>query len=243
MTLARSARLAFLGAVLVTITTAYGKAEPPPNFRAYYSAHAGSVRVAESVVVLEHNGSQRFTYRSVTKPVGLLAVFRSDEVTEHSVWTLHRDRIRPLEYRYIHKRSKKDRDVFLDFDWSEGQVANTAEGHTWTMAIPEGTLDKFSVRLAVMMDLAAGVEPPLEYPIADGGKLKHYRFAALGTERVRTPAGEFEALKLQRLRDRDKDRETYFWCAPALDYLLVRLEHVDEDGHRYYLELDRVEGL
>ena len=235
--------LALAALLWVGMPWAQAKVNLPLEFRAYYSAHKGSFRIAESVVELKRTGPQQFSYRSVTKPVGLLAMFRSDEVTEYSVWTLHQERIRPLQYRYVHKRSRKDRDVSLEFDWDEQQVANTAQGHTWTMDIPEGTLDKFSVRLAVMMDLADGVETPLEYAIADGGKLKHWRFAVLGTEQVQTPAGVFDAVKLQRLRRRDNERETYLWCAPGLDYLLVRMEHVEEDGSRYYLELDRVEGL
>jgi len=239
----RPSRLLLPLLLLALAGTVQGRAQLPPEFRAHYSAHKGSFRIAESTVELEHDGGERYVYRSITRPVGLLAVFRDDEVIEHSVWMLHEGRIRPLRYRYIHKNSDKNRNVSLEFDWAEQRVANTAQGHTWTMPVPPGTLDKFSVRLAVMMDLAAGAAAPLEYPIADGGKLKHWRFAVLGTETVNTPAGTFDAVKLQRLRRRDKERETYLWCAPALDYLLVRMEHVEEDGSRYHLELDRVEGL
>lgn len=232
-----------LAALLAAGPGALAKVQDLTEFRAHYSAHKGSFRIAESVVELQRTGVEQFVYRSETRPVGLLAVFRDDVVTERSVLTLHRGRLRPLRYSYIHKHSKKDRDVTLQFDWSERQVANTAKGHTWTMPVPEGTLDKFTVRLAVMRDLAAGTQPPLEYDIADGGKLKHWRFALLGRERVETPAGVFEAVKLQRLRERDVDRETYMWCAPELGYMLVRLEHIDEDGARYHLELEGIEAL
>ncbi len=214
---------------------------PLPEFQAHYSAYKGSLRIAESVVRLQRSGS-KFVYSSVTEPVGLLALFRHDEVTERSVWQLHNGGIRPLEYQYVHKRSDKDRNVGLVFDWQHGEVANTAKGHTWTMDVPKGTQDKFSVQLAVMLDLQRG-DGPLRYDVADGGKLKQYRFRRLGTEHVQIKAGEFETVKLQRLRRQDNERETYFWCAPALHYLVVRLEHIEEDGSQFYMELDRIERL
>ena len=227
----------------IVAATAASAASAPllPEFEAHYSAYKGSLRIAESVVRLQRQDS-RFVYSSVTVPVGLLAMFRRDQVSERSIWRPHAGGIRPLEYHYTHKRSEKDRDVGLRFDWQQREVANTAQGHTWTMDIPEGTLDKFSVQLAVMLDLQAN-HNPLRYQVADGGKLKQYRFRRLGTERVRTKAGEFEAVKLQRLRRQDNDRETFFWCAPSLKYLIVRMQHVEEDGSEFHMELDRLEGM
>lgn len=212
-----------------------------PEFRAHYSGYKAGIRIAESVVRLQREGA-KFIYSSVTEPVGMLALIREDEVSERSVWQPHQGGIRPLQYHYTHKRSEKDRDVELVFDWKQGEVANTVQGHTWTMEIPDGTLDKFSVQLAVMLDLQRSNQP-LRYQVADGGKLKHYRFRRLGTETVRTKAGEFETVKLQRLRRQDNDRETYLWCAPALHYLVVRMEHIEEDGSQFHLELDRLEKL
>lgn len=232
---------AWLAGLVVLWSSSVGAAPTLPEFEAHYSAYKGSLRVAETVVRLRRLGST-YVYSSVTAPVGLLALFRQDEVSERSVWTPHDGGIRPLEYHYVHKRSKKDRDVALHFDWEQGEVANTVQGHTWTMDIPSGTLDKFSVQLAVMLDLQRD-DAALRYQVADGGKLKQYRFKRLGVEQVRTPAGEFEALKLQRLRRRDNDRETYLWCAPALEFLVVRMEHVEDDGGEFHLELDRLERL
>lgn len=236
-------RLSLLMVLLLASAGAAGAVPAPllPEFEARYSAYKGSLRIAESVVRLQRQGAN-YVYTSMTAPVGLLAMFRHDEVSERSIWEPHSGRIRPLEYHYTHKRSEKNRDVELHFDWNKGEVANTVQGHTWTMDIPKGTLDKFSVQLAVMLDLRRN-DSPLRYPVADGGKLKQYRFRRLGMERVETPVGGFEAVKLQRLRRQDNERETYIWCAPALQYVIVRMQHVEEDGSEFYMELDRFERL
>ena len=163
-------------------------------------------------------------------------MFRNDKVSESSLFKLHNQHLRPLEYRFDHTGSKKERHAYLKFDWIKREVANTVEGHTWEMEIPEKALDKLIVQLAVMMDLDAGKQE-LVYAIADGGKLKEYTFGIVGKEKLRVPAGEYETVKLERLR-KDNDRTTYLWCAPSLGYLPVRIKQIEhEDGVTYLSEL------
>lgn len=208
----------------------------PPDFQSLYTISINDFAIGESRLDLEAQANGRYRYRSDTHSVGFARLFRSDRVQESSLFVLHRGRIRPLEYRFDHTGSKKGRHAFLDFDWKARKVANTVEGHTWEMEIPSNALDKLVVQVAVMMDLSAGKEQ-LTYAIADGGKLKEYHFAIVGRETVKVPAGEFEVVKIERLR-KDNDRTTHLWCAPALGYLPVRIEQIEhEDGVTYLSEL------
>lgn len=208
----------------------------PADFHSLYAISINGFVIGESRIELAAQDSGRYQYRSDTQSAGLARLFRSDRVQESSLFVLHRGRIRPLEYRFDHTGSKKGRHAFLDFDWKARKVANTVEGHTWEMDIPPTALDKLVVQIAVMMDLSAGKER-LTYAIADGGKLKEYHFASVGRETVKVPAGEFETVKIERLR-KDNDRTTHLWCAPALGYLPVRIEQIEhEDGVTYLSEL------
>jgi hypothetical protein len=216
-------------------------AAPLPDFTANYSLHKGFLG-ARATVTFEVNGDS-YVYYSLTEPTGLLAVFRSDRIVERSSGVFRDGLPRPLTYQFLHtNRGKTKRDVQLVFDWDHHEVANTVKGHTWTMPIPDGTLDKFVVQLAVMIDLERGGKN-LEYKIADGGKLKTYGFAIEGKQTVDTPAGEFSTIKVMRIRDSDSKRETYLWCAPKLDYLPVRAEHIDNDGNVFTMDLDKVDGI
>lgn len=208
----------------------------PPDFQSLYAISLNNFVIGESRIELKAQANGRYLYRSNTHSVGVARLFRSDRVVESSLFVLHRGHIRPLEYRFDHTGSKKGRQAFLDFDWKERKVSNTVEGHTWEMDIPPTALDKLVVQVAVMMDLSAGKER-LTYAIADGGKLKEYHFAIVGRETVQVPAGEFEVVKIERLR-KDNDRTTHLWCAPALGYLPVRIEQIEhEDGVTYLSEL------
>jgi len=225
-----------LAASLAGLLSLAARAGVPGDFAAVYELSLNRFGIGEARVALSAQPDGRYDYRSHTRPTGLAKLFRADQVQESSLFTLHKDRIRPLEYRFDHTGSKKGRHAYLRFDWQAGEVSNTVEGHTWQMDIPEGALDKLVVQVAVMMDLSAGKEK-LTYAIADGGKLKEYHFAVIGEETIRVPAGEFRTFKIERVR-KDFDRTTHLWCAPALGYLPVRIEQIEhEDGVTYLSEL------
>lgn len=208
----------------------------PRDFQALYAISLNNFVIGESRIDLAAQPDGRYQYRSNTHSVGVARLFRSDRVQESSLFILHRGHIRPLEYRFDHAGSNKGRHAFLDFDWKGRKVSNTVEGHTWEMEIPLNALDKLVVQVAVMMDLTAGKEQ-LTYAIADGGKLKEYHFATVARETIKVPAGEFEVVKIERLR-KDNDRTTHLWCAPSLGYLPVRIEQIEhEDGVTYLSEL------
>ena len=108
------------------------------------------------------------------------------------------------------------------------------------MSIPEGTLDKLSYVLVMMHDLETG-HGDLRYQIADGGKLKVYQFKTIGEEILDTVFGKLSTEKIERIRD-DK-RQTTYWCAPALSYLPVKVEHREKDGSVITLIIETVEGI
>ena len=115
-------------------------------------------------------------------------------------------------------------------------VKNQVEGSLWEMEIPTGTIDKLASQLGVMLALRQD-KVDVTFKVADGGRLKEYRFKVIGEETVEVPAGTFETVKITKLRD-NKDRVTYVWCAPALNYLPVRIWQQEPDDAAYSSELE-----
>lgn len=205
-----------------------------PDFEAGYELGFEGFRVGEARYQLR-TGEDGYQYQSRSRPVGLASWFRKDRVTESSTWIWHDGRIRPLSYHYERRGGRKERTADLRFDWNRMQVENRVEGQPWVMDIPPAALDKLVVTLAVMHDLAQG-HREMEYAVADGGKLKTYRFRVVGEETVQTPAGSFDTLKLERVRE-DNKRYTALWCAPDLHYLPVRILQRESDDDLLTSEL------
>ncbi len=228
---------ALAGAALLLAATAARAAALAP-FEARYRLSLGGLTVGEMRLVLRTAGDGRYLYEMASRPRGLLALFRRDTLTERSLWERGPDGApRPLRYERIQTGSRERR-ARLVFTWSadgSGRVRNEVAGRPWAMAVPPGTLDRLLVQLALRRDLAAAREP-LEYPVADGGKLKRYRFAVLGRETVTTPAGRFETVKIQRLRRKGKP-PLYFWLAPRLGYLSVAGTRPGGEGGTVRMEL------
>lgn len=185
--------------------------------------------------------NDQFLWESRSETAGAGALIRDVYVIERSESEIVDHTFRPLIYSYDRYGRNATRNVEVAFDWNEGIVHNTAEGHTWRMSVPAGTFDKLNYLLALMRDLADG-KRNMQYTIADGGRLKRYDMRAVGAETLDTALGTLETLKIRRQRHRD-DREASLWCAPALGYLPVKLEHRDRDGRLVSMYIESIEGM
>lgn len=146
----------------------------------------------------------------------------------------------PLRYDYHRRILTRNRTAQLRFDWDSGHVTTDIDDKPWRMAIEPGIHDKLSYQLQMPADIAAG-KTSLSYQVADGGRLQTYRFKVTGEDTVDTPAGQFTAIRVERDRGEDADRETLIWFAPELDYLVVRLEQVEPNGNRFTLLLKQAQ--
>lgn len=209
-------------------------AAPLPDFSASYELRLGSLSIGTSTISLENDSKGGYRYESRSTPTQLVSWLFNDELHETSHGTLDGNNVRPDKYHYNRSGGKK-RSAELSFDWQAMTVRNHVEGSRWEMPIPAGTLDKLASQLAMMLALRAG-ETDITFKVADGGKLKEYRYRVVGQEKLELPAGTFETVKINKLRENRK-RETYIWCAPALNYLPVRIWQREKDNAEYASEL------
>ncbi len=230
-----------LSLLLLLCLTWFGFAQAenklPDSFSATYTLKKGPLTLAEMKRKLYKNDKGNYVYESYSEPVGYARWFTDSTLLEKTEWNYHQQQLRPVEYSYDRNSSKKKRHIKLSFNWDKMRVTNNINHDPWSMKITEDTLDKLLYQLAVMQDLSNGKES-LEYQIADGGKLKTYRFSNLGKETLRTKLGTFNTVKLKRPGKRD----TILWCAEELNYLPIKLVQ-EENGIELTLILTSVSGL
>lgn len=146
----------------------------------------------------------------------------------------------PVSYKFTRSVFGRKRELSINFDAARERIITVAKQEPWTQAYEPGVQDKLSYQLQLREDLIAGRQE-LSYRIADGGRIKTYRFVRSGNEQLTTPAGTFDCLRLQLERAEDQ-QQTLIWMAPALDYLTVRLLRVDASGREHFLNLKSLDA-
>jgi hypothetical protein len=185
-------------------------AAPPRSVEIGYEiAQDGSV-LAEVSQRLEHDGhSYRLT--ETWKGKGVYAL--GGEANRTSQGAVAADGLRPQKFE----------------DKRPGRDTRHAE---FDPAAKTPTLQRQD-QLSFMWTLA--FSPPrdtLTASVADGKRVTSYTYKVAGRERVQTPAGEFNALKLVKRTASPQDKATEIWLAIDRQYVPVRILVTDKDGKR-----------
>ena len=195
--------------IVLSLATA-AAAAPPRHVEIGYEVARNGLVLAELSQRLEHDGR---TYRLSETTRGKGAFARRGEAERSSEGAVVADGLRPRKFE--DKRPGRDA-RHADFD----PAATTATAlrqdslsFIWTFAFapPKG---------------------PITVSVADGKDATSYTYEPAGRERVKTPAGEFDALKLVKRKVNPDDKGTEIWLAVERSYLPVRLLVVDKNGTR-----------
>jgi hypothetical protein len=234
------ALLLLLGAACAVL----GDPLPLAPHRAEYLLTRDGLAVADLVMELEATADGGYRYHSETRPhrtIQLIMHLSSDvaapaRVVEESRGRPLDGRFRPDHYRHL-RENEDGRTLTVTFDWPRESANMLSEGRPWRMDVPPDAQDKLSVLLALRLDLARGV-PELTYPVADGGKLKDYRYRRTGEARIDSALGPIETITLSRTKN-DGPVDYRLWVAAELNHVPVRVER-SEGGALWRMELTRL---
>jgi hypothetical protein len=131
--------------------------------------------------------------------------------------------------------------MHIVFDWKNGVATATTEEQTNEFSIEHGALDRGTMQVQIMLDMARS-EPLGSYTLADEDGLKTYAYRADADERIETPLGEFATRAFIQERV-GSSRQTLIWAAPELHHLPIRIEQKREGETRTVLLLESVDWL
>ena len=191
---------------------------------AYELSRNGAV-IAESVETLEHDGK---VYRISARMKGKALLALRGDAARTSQGRISPEGLRPAEFD--DQRSGRDT-LRAKFDWQAKTLSlQPKEGVSESKPLAANMHD----RLSYLYNFA--FRPPGSSPIGlsitDGKGVATVVYEPGGRETLKTPAGEFETLKLARRKNGPEDRTTEIWLAARRDYLPVRILVVEKDGTR-----------
>ncbi len=196
------------------------------GFKVEYDVEYNGFSLGVSKRSLSFAPPQTAIYKSTTTPEGFAALLISETVTETSNIHISREEIKPALYRFLKNKKGNIEQHQINFNWQTKQLSNSYL--KTTEALQNNTYDLLSFQLKIMQDLQKN-KTHMQYRIATKKHTRDYNLKVLNKETIDTGLGKFEVLKLQTDLTEGKSQFT-FWAAPALEYLPIKIEKVNDKG-------------
>jgi hypothetical protein len=204
----------------------------------HYSVQWGGVSLGDGVITLKPVGGDCFEYKSETDPIAIVR-WTYGSPSEFSRFCVRDGEVYPSHFEY--RNGKSDDNFTLDFDAARQRAKTMKGGEIHEINVPEPVYDRFSLQEAVRLWVARnagrlGSERDFTF-LEDKNTLKTYRFRIQRTEKVKTPAGTFDTLLVERI---DNPKKSYrYWLAPAREYAPVKIEHIHKGKTELQMALER----
>ena len=210
------------------------------TYSAIYDVHYKGRRVGTSEFSVRWDSATRhYHYASNTRVKGLLRLISPKPVIEESEFLLTTEFVQPLNYLYEDGSRKGDDNFRIAFDWTGNTAEINGDSGPVAITLSPNTLDRASLQVAIMRDLAAGsaVGP---YLFVDDDGLKTYEYSEEEGAEADTGMGQIAVRRFRQQRQ-GSSRSTILWMAPSLRYLPVRIEQIRNGEIETVFALDTVE--
>ncbi len=202
---------------------------------ALYVLSRGSITLGEASFILQADeGQDCWKYQYVAKPSGLAKLFIGT-VTEQSHFCIVEGMVRSQTFSFDRKDKRED-NFDLSFNWADKMVRSSIGE---MRPLEDGMIDRLAMQYAVQRWVIGqnGMPGPDEITLTkvEDDRIKPYTFRIVSREKIETPAGSFDAVRVERVDDPKKS--TRFWLAPSRGYMPIKVEQVKKGSEQFKMLL------
>ncbi|WP_216934606.1 MULTISPECIES: DUF3108 domain-containing protein [unclassified Acinetobacter] len=188
-------------------------------FQASYQFSYNGKNMGSATRTLSKSGNN-WTYVFAAKAGGVASA------TETSRFTINNGKIGSSSFSRSSKVLVHNNTLSINFNPAAKTINTKKDKETHSFAWRADVLDELNAELQIREDLKrSGLKA--NYYIADAKEVEARKFVKQGSETVNTKYGSFNTIKVV-MKHSKPGRETIFWLAPKLDYLPVKVSHVDK---------------
>jgi Protein of unknown function (DUF3108) len=191
-------------------------------FSARYTVVWHGLTAGESNVDLQRLPDGRWSYTSRNEAHGLFRFAVPKGSSSRSVFSIRDGKVLPDHFSEGDGTDAEERDSDLQFDWVRARATGFSEKRKVDLPLQPGMLDSMTVQVALMLELMAGRTPD-RIAMIDKDKIKEYHYTQVRSETLQTALGSRQTVLFRSSRT-GSDSSTWFWCAPDLGYLPVKVE-------------------
>ena len=216
-------------------------ATPPPSLPithvdAQYDVFKDDIKIGVVTETFTHT-QDGYHIESVSKAVGLLALFKAEVIRVISEGTVTKTGLRPITF-VQERKLDTDRNTRADFNWQTNLVTLTDHTGKRTLPLLNGTQDRVSALYQFMfMPLQNTTE--LNFNMTDGRKVKEYNYRITPDQNVTTPLGSFKSLYIASLVRANENRHE-IWLATEHFNFPYKITITEPDGSKLIQALTHV---
>lgn len=231
-----AAVLALLAVALVPLLALAAESAPLAPFTLHYEVLRNGKPLGEATLSLTPVEGETWEFLSHTRGTHGLALLAGAEIIERSEFRWHAGRPELLQYSFSQDVAFKRKQRAMT---RSGARIDSVDGQrTHDLPFEAGVMDRNSVVLAIGADLARGAPDEMRYRVADREAVEWQRYRRAASEQVDTPAGRFDAIRVERIRE-NPGRTTTTWIAASLGHVPVRSVQREADGEIIEMRLLR----
>ena len=233
--------LLFLLVFLSFISFANAAQHQPPNkqtipeFSAQYTVLHKSDPVGTAVRQLSYQADGSVDYHYKTYVEWLIF---SQTRSETSILQIINNQVTPHHYKYSREGTGKDKYYEWRYDAAKNHAEDVARKRDHTVDFSNNLQDKLSYHLQHRLNLIADAKQKsyIYSVINTSGSIKDYVYQYDGEEELILPYGLLKTIRFKR-EIKEKERITYAWFAPELNYLLVKLYQIKAGNEQFEAQL------
>ncbi|WP_228768452.1 DUF3108 domain-containing protein [Shewanella sp. TC10] len=200
---------------------------------AEYKVFYGSIELGKARYQLPVSNNGYYNYR-FDSDVSLLML--SDVRNIKSEFQLVDGKLKPIRYLSERSGTGSDYSEQTAFAASQGVIHTIYKDEREKLDYEENIFDPLMVQLQFRMDMYTNPET-LEYEMVKEKEFDDYKFRIIGKEQMILDSGTYQTIKIEVVRS-SKKRQTFFWMAPELNYLPVRLSHFSKGSKQLDIQID-----
>lgn len=206
-----------------------------PEFSAQYTVlhKSDPVGTAKRALSYQADGSINYHYETYVEWL----IF-SQTRSETSILTINNNQVTPQHYTYTREGTGKDKRYEWHYDAANNKAKDIERKREHNIDFSNNLQDKLSYHLQHRLNLIRDAKhKTYVYSVINtSGSVKDYIYQYDGEEELILPYGLIKAIRFKR-EIKEKERVTYAWFAPELNYLLVKLYQTKAGNEQFEAQL------
>jgi hypothetical protein len=205
-------------------------AAPPASIDASYDVITKGIKIATITEKFTRTGNH-YRIENVTKPVGLLALFKPDTLYAVSEGDITAQGLRPQNY--VYKRSQETlKNTEANFDWDQSTVMLNDRYGQRVEQVTAGTQDRLSVQYQFRYVSSLRERKDVTMHITNGSKIDTRQYMIHPKQMLTVPLGTLETLYLSTPPEEGSAWKTEIWLSVENGNFPCKITVTEDNGDK-----------